>query len=134
MPSTTTLPTSGKTRSTRPVAGASSPVMICTVSSLRICIFAVLPGSAIRAKRSHHFGGKADDFQEAAIAQLTGDSAEDARPFRVIVFLVEDHQGVAVKTDVTAVVAARRLFDPHDHGLDHVARLDVAAGNRFFHA
>src|SRR5262245_29063394 len=124
MPSTTTLPSSGKTRRTRPVDGASSPVMICTVSSLRMCMILVFrsaggpPALALlltprKCRRaacttfSHHFGGEADDFQKAAVTQLAGHGAEDALALGIVVFLIQDDQGVAVEADVAAVVAAR---------------------------
>src|SRR5687768_12177581 len=120
MPSTTTLPASGRTRSTRPVLGASSPAITWTVSSLRMCMaypFQIANCKFLHAGRIHlpfqiairnlqllsnHLGGEADDFQIPFVAQLTGDRAEDARPFGIVVFLVEDHEGVAVETHVTA--------------------------------
>src|SRR2546421_2819404 len=111
----TTLPASGSTRSTRPVVPASSPVVMITLSSLRMFML-------------HHFRRQADDLEEAALAQLAGHGAEDARALGVLVFLVDDDHRVAVEAHVAAVVAARRLLDADDHALDDVARLDVAAG------
>ena len=52
--------------------------------------------------RSHHLGGEADDFEEAALAQLAGHRAEDAGAARVLLVVNED-QGVAVEADVAAV-------------------------------
>src|SRR5438270_7089958 len=126
MPSTLTLFLDGSTWSTRPVrralaVPASSPVMTSTISSLRMCM------TPSERCRSHDLGGQADDFQETALAQLAGDGAKDTRAARVLVFLVEQHQGVAVEADVIAVVAARRLLDADDHPLDDLARLDLAA-------
>src|SRR5205823_6149899 len=72
-------------------------------------------------------GGQAHDFQEAALAQFPGHRSEDARAARVFVFLVNQHQGVAVELDVTAVIAPRRLLEADDDTLDDVAGLDIAA-------
>src|SRR5262249_39473582 len=77
---------------------------------------------------------EADDLKKAAVAQLAGDGAEDARAARVLVFLVQDHHRVAVEADVAAVVAARGALDAHHYALDDFARLDVAAGDRLLHA
>src|SRR4051794_22401598 len=104
MPSTTTLPSSGSTDSTRPVFPPSSPAITCTTSSFFTCMsdplawgrFLTYPRS-----RSNDLGGQADDFQIALVAQFAGDRAEDARPARVLVFLVEEYHRVAVEADVT---------------------------------
>src|SRR4051812_18268084 len=107
MPSTTTLPTSGRAESTRPVFGASTPVITCTKSSFFTCMVVTPPARP----RSDHLGGQADDLQIALVAQLAGDGAEDARAARVLVFLVQQHHRVAVEADVTAVRPARPLLD-----------------------
>src|SRR5205085_12032579 len=80
------------------------------------------------------FRCEADNFQEAAVAQLTGNRSENARPSGVLVFLVDNDHGVAIEAHVAAVVAARRLLDADDDALNYVARLDVAARDRFLHA
>src|SRR5947209_14086145 len=82
----------------------------------------------------HHFRRQADDLEEAALAQLAGDGAEDAGALGVLVFLVDDDHRVAIEPHVAAVVAPRRLLDADDHALDDVARLDVAAGDRLLDA
>src|SRR6266581_3753830 len=82
---------------------------------------------------SHHLGGEADDLHELALTQLAGDSTEDARAAWIQLVVNEDHR-VAVETDVTAVIAAPRLARPHDHALDDVSRLDVAARHRLLDA
>src|SRR5579863_2008731 len=125
MPSTTTLCLPGMTRSTRPVVRllafpASSPVITSTMSSLRIIMITL-------ASRLHHLGGQADDSQEAALAQLTGDRTENARAARVLLG-IDQNQGIAVETDVAAVVAARGLAAADNHAANHVAGFDLAAG------
>src|SRR5947209_20583764 len=102
MPSTTSLFSSGRTRSTRPVVRAlpvpaSSPVITSTMSSLRMCTAGSL---------SNHLGGQADDLHEVALAQLAGHRAKDARAARVLL-VVDQHQRVAVEAHVTAVLPAR---------------------------
>src|SRR5262249_2768389 len=85
-----------------------------------------------RPLASNHFRRQIDDADELLVAQLPADRAEDARAARVVLG-VDQHHGVAVETDVTAVVAPRRLLRPHDHAAHHVARLDFAAGDRLLH-
>src|SRR6516225_6995521 len=77
----------------------------------------------------HHLSGEADDASEIPFTQLSRNRPKDAGALRVL-FLVDDDHGVAVEADVRAVVAPRRPLGPHDHAADHVARLDVAAGDR----
>src|SRR5207302_3103675 len=114
----------------------SSPQTTSTISSLRMCMTSVLQVGLTprRSPKSHDLGRQADDFQETTFAQFAGHRPEDARAARVFIFLVEQHQGVAVEADVAAVLAARRLADADDHALDHLARLDVAAGDRLLDA
>src|SRR5262249_18899486 len=126
IPSTTTLFFWGRTRSTRPVVRAlgvpaSSPVSTSTHSSFLKCLGALC--------LSDHLGRQTDDARKAPLAQLPRHRAKNARAARVLLGVDQD-EGVAVEADVAAVVAARRLPRPHDHALDHVARLDVAAGDR----
>src|SRR6516164_3907216 len=114
MPSTTTLFSSGSTRRTRAVVRAlavpaSSPVMISTMSSLRMCM-------------SHHLGCQADDLQEAPFAQLAGDRPEDPRAARVLLGVNQD-EGIAIEAHVAPILAARRFLQPDNHALDHVPRL-----------
>src|SRR5262249_47771038 len=85
------------------------------------------------ARLLDHFRRQADDAGKAAIAQLAGDGAEDARAARVLLGIDDDH-GVAVKADVAAVVALGRLARADDHALDHVDRLVVSTGQGLLHA
>src|SRR5208282_5727890 len=126
-PSTTTLFSEAMTRRTfreRPFS-ASSPVITSTRSSLRI--------SMIVLARSNHLGRQAHDLQEPVVAELASHGAEDAGAARVLL-VVDEHQGIAVEAHVAAVVAARRLAGADDDPLDHVAGLDVAAGDRLLDA
>src|SRR5262245_32352898 len=93
--------------------------MTATVSPLRIII----------ADSSDHLGGEADDLGEGALAQLAGDRPEDARAARVLL-VVDQHHRVAVEADVAAVGPAGGPAGADDHALDHLARLDLAAGDR----
>src|SRR5262245_34644888 len=115
-PSTTRRFLSDSTRMTRRARpfSANSPVITSTRSSLRIRMV-VIPSfpqrsagfiPAVNDRRgkpggswwsfSHDLGGQADDFQEAAVAQLAGHGPEDARAARVL-FVVDQHHGVAVE-------------------------------------
>src|SRR5262245_55883443 len=77
----------------------------------------------------NHLGSEVGDFHKAFVAKLAGDRTEDAGAARVS-FGVDQHHGVAVEADIAAVRAAGCPLDAHHDALDHVARLDVAAGNR----
>ena len=47
-----------------------------------------------------------------------------------VTVVLEDHRGVLVELDVGAVGTTGLLHGADDDGLDHVALLDVAAGDR----
>src|SRR3954471_14818474 len=81
--------------------------------------------AALALHELEHLRGERDDLHEAAVAQLAGDGAEDARPARVV-RLVDDHRGVLVEADVGAVVAAEGLLRAHDDRADDLALLDRA--------
>src|SRR4051812_15612177 len=85
------------------------------------------------SSRSNHFRRQVDDADEFLLAQFAGHRTKDARAAR-IAFGVDQHHRVAVETNVTAVVAAHRLFGADNHALDDLTRLDVAAGNRLLDA
>src|SRR6202012_2245236 len=76
---------------------------------------------------SDDLGGQADDLHELAVAELSGDGAEDPGAAGVLLGVDED-DGVAVELDVGAVVPAGRVADADDDAADDVAGLDVAAG------
>src|SRR5262245_8412888 len=100
------------------------------MSSLRMCIVLTSRRSYADARYAlNHLGGQADDAGEAAVAQLAGHRAEDARAARVLLS-IDDHHGIAVEADVAAVVAASRLLGPHDHALNDFAGLHFAARQR----
>src|SRR6185295_458059 len=82
---------------------------------------------------SDHLRRQADDAGIIPLPQFAGDGPEDAGALRVLVGVNYDHR-VAVEPDVAAVVPAGRLPRPHDHALDDIARLHVAAGNRLLDA
>src|SRR5437899_46909 len=81
----------------------------------------------------YDFRGQADNSQEAALAQFPRHGAEDARAPRIL-FVVDQHQRVAVEAHIAAVVAARALAAAHNDAPDHIAWLDLAAGNGFLDA
>src|SRR5579884_1030576 len=82
---------------------------------------------APRSPELHHLSGQVDDADKSALTQLAGHSAEDARAARVLLGVDDDHC-IAVKTNVAAVIAARRLLAANDNAADHVAGLNLAAG------
>src|ERR671915_1787564 len=84
-----------------------------------------MTSSSVRSFISEHLRGKRDDLHEPAVAQLAGHRPEDARAARVVL-RVDDHRGVLVEGDVSAVLAPELLLRAHDDGLDDVALLDRA--------
>src|SRR5206468_10488912 len=82
---------------------------------------------------SDHLRRQADDAGKIPLPQFAGDGPEDAGALRVLVGVNNDHR-VAVEADVTAVIPPGRLPGPHDHALDDVAGLHVAAGDRLLDA
>src|SRR3954453_7788883 len=81
---------------------------------------------------SNHFTRQRHDLHEVVVAELAGDGAEDAGAPRVV-FLV-DHDGrITVEADVGAVLAPGRGPGADDDAADHLALLDLAAGQRLFH-
>src|SRR5215211_6824186 len=97
--------------------------MTLTVSSL----WMFTPGM------SQHLRGERDDLHEATFAELARDRAEDARAARVLRVGRQDHDRVVVEADVRAVGPAALLGGPNDDGLDDLALLDPAAGQRVLH-
>src|SRR4051794_6511299 len=117
-PSTITRWSSRRTWMTLPSAPLSLPAMTRTVSPF--LMFTLI---------SEHLRSQRNDLHELLLAQLTTHGAEDAGAAGLPVGL-EDHGGVLVEADVGAVLTTALLHGPHDHGLDDVALLDVAAGDR----
>src|SRR6185436_5059127 len=87
-------------------------------------------GVALVDVHLQHLRGERNDLHEALLAQFPADRAEDACAARVVVGLDEDGS-VLVELDVAAVGTAALLDGAHDHGLDDLAALDVAAGDGF---
>src|SRR5579864_3502169 len=135
--STSTLRSTGKTRSTRPSLPLSRPVMTRTVSLRRIstftCGMTFLSSQSSEPGSLQHLGCEGDDLQEFLFAQLAGDRPEDARPDR-LAGLVDEHGGVLVEADVGAILAAVLLAGAYDHRLHHFALLHLAVGRSFLHA
>src|SRR5438093_6492827 len=67
------------------------------------------------------------DLHEILVAKLSRDGAKDSRAARVV-FLVDHHRRVLVKTHVAAVLAKRWLPGADDDAADDFALLDIAAG------
>src|SRR5450759_920604 len=78
---------------------------------------------------SDHLRCERDDPHELPLAKLTGHRAEDAGAAGLPVTL-QDHGSVLVELDVRAVPATVLLDGAHHHGLDDLAFLDVATGDR----
>src|SRR3954452_4349707 len=93
--------------------------MTWTASPFLIRSFAI--SEPLRSQRNY--------LHELLVAQLATDGPEDAGPARVAV-VAQDDGRVLVEADVRAVGAAALLDGADDDGLDHVALLDVAAGDR----
>src|SRR5687768_9608503 len=98
-------------RRTLPVLPLSRPAITTTLSPLLMC------RAMIKFRNSNHFTCQRNDLHEVLVAQLTGDSAENAGASRVVV-LVDHHGRVLVETDVAAVVAAGNLPGPNHHAAD----------------
>src|SRR5262245_36522523 len=122
-PSTNTRLSRGSTRITRPVWPALLPVTTFTVSSL----WMFTPGM------SQHLRSQRDDLHEASLAKLPRHRPEDAGPARVLRVGRQDHDRVVVEPDVGAVGATALLGGANDDGLDDLALLDRAAGQRVLH-
>src|SRR5690554_1603704 len=105
-----------RTSRTRPSLPRSRPAMTTTRSPFLILAM------------SEHLRCQRDDLHELLVAELATDRAEDAGATGLAVRL-EDHGGVLVELDVRTVGTAALLGGAHDHGLDDVALLDVAAGD-----
>src|SRR4051794_4628891 len=117
-PSTITRCSSRSTEMTLPSAPLSLPAMTRTVSPF--LMFTLI---------SEHLRSQRNDLHELLLAQLAAHGAEDAGASRLAIGL-EDHGGVLVEADVGTVLTTALLHGPHDHGLDDVALLDVAPGDR----
>src|SRR5208282_1339244 len=87
--------------------------------------------SCISPTPSQHLGRERDDLEKLFRAQLAGHRAKDAGADRFVI-LVEQHRRVAVKADVTAVVAADFLGGSDNDGARDVALFDLGVGNRLF--
>src|SRR4051812_15701240 len=117
-PSTITRCSSRSTWMTLPSAPLSLPAITLTVSPF--LIFTLI---------SEHLRRERNDLHEPLLAQLAAHGAEDARATGFPVGL-EDHRCVLVEADVGTVGTTALLDGAHDHGLDDVALLDVAARDR----
>src|SRR5579863_5917680 len=118
-PCTMSRRSAGKTRSTSPDLPLSRPLMTTTLSPFLIFIFAM----------SEDLGGQRGDLHEFASAQLTGDRPEHAGADRLIL-IGDQHRGVAVETDRTAIEATNFLCRTDDDSPMDVALLDAAARDR----
>src|SRR3954454_5320735 len=78
---------------------------------------------------SEHLRSQRNDLHELLVTQLATHRAEDAGTPGVAVG-AQDDSCVLVEADVRAVGATALLDGPDDDGLDDVALLDVAAGDR----
>src|SRR4249919_260874 len=127
-PATVTLLWSGYTAITSPTRPRSLPLITLTRSPFRMCRLPFFFSMFLLGMALQHLRCKRDDAHEALFAQLTPNGSEDAGAARLTVAL-QDHRGILVELDVRAVNAAMLLRGPHDHRLDDLALLDVAAGD-----
>src|SRR5690349_4956645 len=113
--STTTLsPSMALTVPWRPL---SLPDNTTTVSPLRILFM------------SQHLGSERHDLHEPLGAQLARHGSEDARADR-LELVGQQHRGVGIETQHGAIGAAHATLGAHDHGVVHLALLDLAARDR----
>src|SRR5205814_3170760 len=76
---------------------------------------------------SDHLRRERHDLHEPLLAQLATHRPEDARGAG-LALIGDEHRGVLVEPDVGAVLAPRLLRGAHDHGLHHLALLDLPLG------
>src|SRR2546430_6760113 len=68
------------------------------------------------------------DLHEPFLAQLATHRPEDARGAG-LALIREEHRRILVEPDVRAVLTPRLLRGAHDHGLHHLALLDLTGGD-----
>ncbi|EAP76973.1 hypothetical protein ISM_01750 [Roseovarius nubinhibens ISM] len=118
-PSTTALPDLGSTEVIVPSLPLSLPDRTTTLSPF----FSL-------AAISQHLRGERDDLHEVLRAKLTNHRAKDTRTDR-LTCVVQDHGGVAVKTDGGAVFTTNLFGGAHDDGLTDVALFHATARDGF---
>src|ERR1017187_6987844 len=112
-PSTRARPLAGRISRTLPSFPLWEPAMT-TTGSLRLMWNFCMGLQNLRRERN--------DLHEVLRTQLAGDGAEDAGALRVVVG-ADDHDGVAVETQVAAVGAAHGRLRADHHGLGDLALL-----------
>src|SRR5436305_8957842 len=120
MPSTMTRSAPGNTRVI--VARPPTSVPASTTTSSPFFSFNFVFIELEHLRREGH------DPHEAAVAELAPDGTEDARAPRLHL-VVDEHGGVLVEPDVTAVRTTPLLLGPHDDALHDVALLHRRARN-----
>src|SRR5205814_7143604 len=80
---------------------------------------------------SNHLRRQRDNLHEFLLAQLAGDRPENARAARVV-FLVNNHNGVAIEPQVRAVAAPDRLPRAHYDRIHHLAFFDRSVRSGLF--
>src|SRR5579863_1407029 len=130
--STSSLPSAGKTRSTRrnSLSSLPRPVMTFTMSFLRTSTCVCIPKlSRLSVLRSQYLRRKRDNLQKFLFAQFAGHRSENARPYW-LAGLIDEHCGVLVKADVGAVAAPVLLACAHHNRFYHrsLFRLPIRRG------
>ena len=131
--STSTLPVSRSTRSTRPVLPLSRPgdhldgVFLLEIDAHR------LGRLCLRARHQITSGASETIFMNRLFAQFPGDGAEHARAHR-LADIADQHRRVGIEADVGAVLAPGLLAHADDHAAHHFALLDRRIGRGLFHA
>src|SRR6202035_1025654 len=142
--STSSLASFGNTRSTRPSLPLSRPVITFTVSfrrrSTRLCSVLTVLISNLPLSRGEdvatslqYFRRQGHNLQKLFFAQFAGYRPENAGSYRLALF-IDQHRGVFIDADVSAVAAAILFVGPHDYRFDDSSLLHLAVGRRFFHA
>ena len=75
-----------------------------------------------------YFTGEADNFHKLSVTQLTSNRPENTCTSWVPV-IVNKHNGIAVKPNVTAIIAPTGLPTTNNHTFNHRTGFDIAAWN-----
>src|SRR5215469_4216461 len=138
-------PSAGMTRKTSPVRPLSRPLITTTLSPFLIFNFGIVRSYSLSARLRgeredghaksaslEDLGGERDDLHEPPSPQFARHRAEDAGADR-LALIRDQHRGVAVEADRTAIGAAYLLRRPHDDSAVDIALFDPAARDRFLH-
>src|SRR3990170_2684526 len=111
---------------TSPVLPLSRPVRTTTESPFLILSFCTIPTTIPVLE---HLGRQRDDLHVAPGPKLARHGSENARADR-LAQVVDEHRRITIEADGAAIGAPDGVRRAHDHGLQDVALLDLAARDR----